>query len=108
MNTLSLPRPRDETFHLEGSVMDWIIEQLDLKRAWLDDANCKGMDPNLFFPERGDSFTVRAAKAVCHACKVEHECLEYALDTHERFGILGGESERQRRAILAKRRKKVA
>ena len=67
-------------------------------------ANCKGHDQDLFFPERGSS-TIKA-KAICSECKVREECLEYAVERKERFGIWGGKSERERRAIRRERRKK--
>ena len=66
-------------------------------RTWQDDANCLGVDPDLFFPERGAS--TREAKEVCRGCVVREECLEYALANGEKFGIWGGLSERERRRI---------
>ena len=66
-------------------------------RAWQDYANCLGVDPDLFFPERGAS--TREAKEVCRGCVVREECLEYALANGEKFGIWGGMSERERRRI---------
>ena len=67
------------------------------EKAWQDDANCLGVDPDLFFPERGAS--TREAKEVCRGCVVREECLEYALANGEKFGIWGGMSERERRRI---------
>jgi WhiB family redox-sensing transcriptional regulator len=64
---------------------------------WKDRANCMGVDPDLFFPERGMS--TREAKAVCRGCVVREDCLEYALANGEKFGIWGGLSERERRRI---------
>ena len=69
----------------------------DEDRSWQDNANCLGVDPDLFFPERGAS--TREAKEVCRACIVRVECLEYALMNGEKFGIWGGMSERERRRI---------
>jgi WhiB family redox-sensing transcriptional regulator len=65
--------------------------------AWMLRANCLGVDPNLFYPERGAS--TREAKAVCEGCVVRDDCLGYALTRDERHGIWGGLSERQRRRI---------
>ena len=65
--------------------------------AWKDDAVCSSTDPELFFPEKGGP--TRSAKRVCLSCPVKNECLEYALDHNERFGIWGAHSERERRAI---------
>lgn len=74
---------------------------LSTDRAWQDSANCLGVDPDLFFPERGAS--TREAKEVCRGCEVRNDCLEYALDNGEKFGIWGGLSERERRRLRRKR-----
>ena len=39
------------------------------------------------------------AKRICTTCEVRAECLEYALEHDERFGIWGGLSERERRRL---------
>jgi WhiB family transcriptional regulator, redox-sensing transcriptional regulator len=64
---------------------------------WRDRALCAQTDPEAFFPERGGS--VREAKRVCRSCEVRAECLEYALENDERFGVYGGLSERERRRL---------
>ena len=66
-------------------------------RDWQTRANCMGVDPDLFFPERGAS--TREAKEVCRGCGVREDCLEYALANGEKFGIWGGLSERERRRL---------
>ena len=71
------------------------------KGNWQDEANCLGVDPDLFFPERGAS--TREAKEVCKGCGVREDCLEYALANGEKFGIWGGLSERERRRIRRQR-----
>ncbi len=68
---------------------------------WQSKANCLGVDPDLFFPERGAS--TREAKAVCRGCVVREDCLEYALANGEKFGIWGGMSERERRRVRRSR-----
>lgn len=68
---------------------------------WMERANCRGVDPELFYPERGASGA--DAKAVCQGCVVREECLDHALDYLEKFGIWGGLSERERRRIRRKR-----
>lgn len=70
-------------------------------RSWQNKANCMGVDPELFFPERGAS--TREAKEVCRGCVVRDECLEYALANGEKFGIWGGLSERERRKVRRSR-----
>src|SRR6478735_3198813 len=71
------------------------------ERRWQEQANCLGVDPDLFFPERGAS--TKEAKAVCRGCQVREDCLEYALANGEKFGIWGGLSERERRRIRRQR-----
>jgi WhiB family redox-sensing transcriptional regulator len=61
------------------------------------DALCAQVDTELFFPEKGSS--VRSAKTVCRRCDVRKECLEYAINTGQRFGVWGGKSERERRSL---------
>ena len=70
-------------------------------KGWQDMANCLGVDPDLFFPERGAS--TKEAKGVCNSCEVRMECLEYALRHGEKFGIWGGMSERERRRLRRQR-----
>ena len=60
-------------------------------------ALCAQTDPEIFFPEKGGS--TREAKKVCAGCEVRAECLAYALNNDERFGIWGGLSERERRRL---------
>lgn len=61
---------------------------------WQSDAACLGSGHDRFF---GDDpklpmkrAEVEAAKAICHACPVRSDCLEYALVANERWGVWGG------------------
>jgi len=65
---------------------------------WIARANCAGVDPDLFFPQRGDGPTVRAAKQVCAGCAVRTECAQHAIDNNEP-GIWGGTTGRERRTL---------
>ena len=67
----------------------------------MDMVSLMGVDPDLFFPERGAS--TREAKEVCRGCVVREDCLEYALANGEKFGIWGGLSERERRRLRRQR-----
>ena len=69
----------------------------DSALAWQADALCAQTDPEAFFPEKGGS--TREAKRICTTCDVRDQCLEYALQNDERFGIWGGLSERERRKL---------
>jgi WhiB family redox-sensing transcriptional regulator len=66
--------------------------------SWAAEGLCAQTDPEIFFPEKGGA--VKAAKRVCAGCPVKGECLEYALENQERFGVWGGLSERERRRLL--------
>lgn len=70
--------------------------------TWRQAALCAETDPEAFFPDKGGS--TREAKQVCRGCPVRGECLEYALENEERFGIWGGLSERERRRLRTQRR----
>lgn len=65
--------------------------------AWKQLGNCRGMNPDLFFPNTGIPTT--AAKKVCAGCVVRDDCLEYALVNALKFGVFGGKSERERRKL---------
>lgn len=64
---------------------------------WQDFGACRGVDPSLFFPEKGESAS--EAKEVCKGCIVREYCLEYAMVNGEKHGIWGGLSERERRRL---------
>ena len=76
---------------------------------WRTDAACRGMDPELFFsPESFESKQEKddrevVAKAACARCTVRTECLEYAIEAGERYGIWGGMTEQERRAYVRRR-----
>ncbi|HEY0689297.1 MAG TPA: WhiB family transcriptional regulator [Kribbella sp.] len=72
-------------------------EAIEEEPSWQERALCAQTDPEAFFPEKGGS--TREAKKVCLGCGVRGECLEYALQNDERFGIWGGLSERERRKL---------
>lgn len=65
--------------------------------SWVERALCRETDPEAFFPEQGGA--AAPAKRVCAVCLVRAECLTYALDNDERFGVWGGLSERERRRL---------
>ncbi len=69
--------------------------------AWAERALCAQADPDLWFPDRGDS--ARPAQKVCARCPVRVPCLAYALAIGEPNGIWGGLTSRQRCAPLTRR-----
>lgn len=65
--------------------------------GWMGEAACKGVDPDLMFLDGAEQ---HAAKRVCRPCPVRFECLAYALDNRVEWGVWGGKTERERRALL--------
>lgn len=77
---------------------------------WVKQAACAGMADTVFFPERGDDGKREAAvaKAICAACPVRRECLDFAVATHQIHGIWGGTTVRERRSLRRNRRLRLA
>lgn len=71
-----------------------------MNEPWMDEARCAEVDPDLFFPERGDA--AKDAKKVCGGCPVVDQCLQYALKNEFMDGIWGGTSANERRVMLGK------
>lgn len=72
---------------------------------WRHRAVCRDEDPELFFPIGNSGPAVaqtEEAKAVCRRCPVIEECLAYALETGENFGVWGGLGEEERRELRAR------
>jgi WhiB family redox-sensing transcriptional regulator len=70
------------------------VNQVDDK-VWHVNALCAQTDPESFFPKKGGS--TKEAKKICGLCSVRIDCLEFAIESDERYGIWGGLSERERR-----------
>lgn len=67
---------------------------------WTSQAACRGSDPDTLFVQGAAQ---NRAKAVCMGCGVRTECLADALDNRVEFGVWGGMTERERRALLRRR-----
>lgn len=70
--------------------------------GWKQWGACRDLDPNVFFPNNSDDWTLPVA--ICKTCPVQETCLEYALVNGIDHGIWGGETERGRRRIRKERR----
>lgn len=103
-------------------------DALDL--SWQEWARCRGMDTDIFFePEHGDKIFLeidgrgseesvpehrsrhwladyrrKKARSICAECDVRTECAMYALVTRQRYGMFGGLTAKERKAILRKQR----
>lgn len=67
---------------------------------WVSWAACRGGDPDALFVQGAAQ---NRAKLVCMGCPVRTECLADALDHRVEFGVWGGMTERERRALLRRR-----
>jgi WhiB family redox-sensing transcriptional regulator len=76
---------------------------------WRDKAECRGSDPELFFPySRGPSgkAQIEVAKQVCADCPVISDCLNWALESSPMpEGVWGGTDEDERADIVRNRDK---
>ena len=77
--------------------------------SWRVRGRCRGDSAVHFFApphfERKPEKDAREgrARALCAACPVRQECLDYALTVHEPHGIWGGLNELERRRLLRRR-----
>ena len=69
-------------------------------QAWTARSACRDADPDELFVTGAAQ---NRAKAVCMGCPVRTECLSDALDNQVEFGVWGGMTERERRALLRRR-----
>jgi WhiB family redox-sensing transcriptional regulator len=54
------------------------------------------MPTDWWFVDTAKPDAYAAARGVCEACPVRQECLSYALEANERYGMWGGLSQDQR------------
>lgn len=78
--------------HYSGSVPDTYTRPSD----WLTKAPCKA-EPDAMFAT--STAGIVAAKDICRSCSVIESCLQWALDTGTDYGVWGGLSEQERRAL---------
>lgn len=64
---------------------------------WRDDAACRDLPFEAFFPEGQGEAIPSAIKRVCGGCPSRQKCLDFALTHRIRDGIWGGVGERDRR-----------
>jgi WhiB family redox-sensing transcriptional regulator len=65
---------------------------------WQLQANCDETNTELFFSKLESK--VAKAKALCGTCAVAEKCLQFAIDTEIEFGIFGGATPDERKALV--------
>lgn len=94
-------RPRGERTPRAVGISQQVERLLDVDLPeWYEDARCAQTGPAAFFPNKGQS--PREAKKVCRACPVREQCLAYALENGERWGVWGGTTDEERRKLRDK------
>ena len=53
----------------------------------------------LFYPDPSDEVTAESARQICAVCPVRDQCLQFALDSGEQYGIWGGRTPIERRSM---------
>jgi WhiB family redox-sensing transcriptional regulator len=77
--------------------MTAFIRPAEGRIEWVAKARCRSTDPDELFVQGAAQ---RTAALICRSCPVTAECLADALDNEMEFGVWGGMTERQRRALL--------
>lgn len=70
---------------------------LEERSKWSRESNCQGLNPDMFILEKGERR--KDAQKVCDGCKVNLECLDFALQHQSVKGFWGGKTEKERIAI---------
>jgi WhiB family redox-sensing transcriptional regulator len=73
---------------------------------WMENAECRGAEFPLFFPETMSDSSAAIAVSMCNRCPVQEDCARYAIINNIEYGIWGGLSPRARREIASSARKK--
>lgn len=76
------------------------VDKMTWTTDWTTAAACRGSDPDSLFVQGAAQ---NRAKAICMGCPVRTECLADSLDNRIEFGVWGGMTERERRALLRRR-----
>lgn len=96
-----VPRAKEQRHemrtYLQTALLRWV-------EPWMEHAECARVDPDLWYPDKGDGKSYRAAREICLTkCPVLEECGKYAADHGERFGIWAGMGERDRQRARKER-----
>jgi len=80
------------------------------KEAWVEKAECRGVDTNIFMPNKHGLMTparMKVALEFCNRCPVREECLDYGIENNIVTGVYGGMSRKQRRTENTRRKSEL-
>jgi WhiB family transcriptional regulator, redox-sensing transcriptional regulator len=66
---------------------------------------CALVSLDLHFPKKGRKDQVKEAKQVCSGCVMRESCLKGALEREEPWGVWGGTTKLERKALQRERKK---
>ena len=84
------------------------LADADDRLDWQEDAACRTYDNVTFFGDEGESELEKQAresraKVVCRSCPVQEPCLEFAMETNQKYGIWGGLTDKERASLKRRR-----
>jgi WhiB family redox-sensing transcriptional regulator len=94
---ITIERGSQDGARRRGQLTPSITSPAEGRTVWVSKARCRSADPDQLFV-RGAA--QKKAAAICRHCPVVAECAAEALDNQMEFGVWGGMTERQRRALL--------
>lgn len=66
-------------------------------KHWREQSVCfNHPNPDLWYPEEGDTYGEEAAIAQCRTCPIRRKCLSHAMVNDEEFGVWGGKTREER------------
>jgi len=79
---------------VERAAEPMAVVEDDGRQGWLDQAACRDLDPERFFPEPGEQTKAAEAKAICAGCQVRDQCRDLAVNAaggiDQDHGVFGG------------------
>ena len=80
-------------------------------QPWMARALCADCDPDLWFPDPEDPPGIRIARTaeairICRRCPVRGQCLRWAFESNDSWGILGGLTKRMRSQLRNRLKRK--
>ncbi|WP_026321397.1 WhiB family transcriptional regulator [Salinispora fenicalii] len=98
MTRARTPRPHEVAAARRDTRLLRALHERQQDEAWRTRGLCQSVDPETFFPAPNEP--ADAAVALCHTCDVQGACLAWALEVGDCYGVWGGTTPRERRAML--------